>query len=40
MAIALIRTDKKSNLAEARELLDWCINIFVATTDKNIINSI
>ena len=36
MAIALIRTDKKSNLAEARELLDWCINIFVATTDKNI----
>ncbi len=35
MAIALIKTGKKSNFAEARDLIDWCIKLFEATTDKN-----
>ena len=36
MAIALIKTGKKSNLAEARDLIDWCRKIYEATTDNNI----
>ncbi len=36
MAIALVKTDKKSNLREARDLLDWCIKIYESTTDGNI----
>ncbi len=36
MAIALFKTGKKSNLAEARDILDWCIKIYEATTDNKI----
>ncbi len=36
MAIALIKTGKKSNFAEARDILDWCIKIYEDTTDSNI----
>ena len=35
-AIALVKTGKKSNLAEARDLLDWCIKLYEATTDSKI----
>ncbi|WP_051208992.1 helix-turn-helix domain-containing protein [Butyrivibrio sp. WCD3002] len=36
MAIALIKTDKKSNLQEARDIIDWCLKIYDATTDNNV----
>lgn len=36
VAIALTKTGKKSNLVEARDVLDWCISLFDVTSDGSI----
>ena len=36
MAIALVKTGKKNNIMEARDVLDWCIKIYEATAGSEI----
>ncbi|WP_051204802.1 helix-turn-helix domain-containing protein [Butyrivibrio sp. VCD2006] len=36
VAIALVKTGKKANLMEARDIVDWCIKLYKATADKNV----
>lgn len=36
VAIVLLKTGKKGNLIEARDVLDWCIKLYENTADNNI----
>ncbi len=36
VAIALVKTGKKANLMEARDIFDWCIKLYESTTDHDI----